>query len=289
MKGLPAAPSTENDLAACRQDRYFSARVVPDFPFPLRGLPAVEFFPRTSSTSRSNRRLALYAGLMFLAPMFGCQYTAQGKNSAGVQLYQSGQYQQAAQQFTQALNQDPKNADAYYNLASTYHQVGRTTRNAAELDQAEKLYNTCLDFNPNHRDCYRALAVLLVDKNQPDKAQRLLEGWYSSNPANPAPKVELARLREEFGDKAGAKEYLQQALSTDPYDVRALAALGRIQETEGNTTQALANYQRSLFRDQFQPELAARVNQLRTAANAANQFAPPDGTRTVTTPNGPLR
>lgn len=131
--------------------------------------------------------------------------------------------------------------------------------------------------------------MLLVDKNQPDKAQRLLEGWYSSNPANPAPKVELVRLREEFGDKAGAKEYLQQALSTDPYDVRALAALGRIQETEGNTTQALANYQRSLFRDQFQPELAARVNQLRTAANTANQFAPPDGTRTVTTPNGPLR
>jgi tetratricopeptide (TPR) repeat protein len=249
----------------------------------------VEFFRRTSSNLPSIRRLTACATLMLLAPMFGCQYTSQGKNNAGVKLYQSGQYQLASQQFIQALNQDPKNADAYYNLASTYHQVGRTTKSVAELDQAEIYYNKCLDFNPNHRDCYRALAVLLVDKNQPDKAQTLLTRWYQENPSNPAPKVELARLREEFGDKAGAKEYLQQALSTDPYDVRALAALGRIQESEGNTQQALANYQRSLFRDQFQPELSARVAQLQTAANAANQFAPPGGTRTVTTPNGALR
>jgi tetratricopeptide (TPR) repeat protein len=250
----------------------------------------VELLRRTSSTALSLRRRAVCAAaVVAVAPLLGCQYTTQGKNTAGVQLYQSGQYQQAAQYFTQALNQDPKNADAYYNLASTYHQVGRTQRRAADLDQAEIYYNKCLDFSPNHRDCYRALAVLLVDKNQPDKAQRLLENWYKENPSNPAPKVELARLREEFGDKTGAKEYLQQALSVDPYDVRALAALGRIQEGEGNTQQALANYERSLFRDQFQPDLAARVAQIRSAANAANQFTPPGGTRTVTTPNGALR
>lgn len=238
---------------------------------------------------QSRCRLLPCAIVVLFASLCGCRYTPQGKNAAGVQLYQSGQYQQASQYFMQALNQDPKNADAYYNLASTYHQVGRTTKTPANLDQAEMYYNKCLDFSPNHRDCYRALSVLLVDKNQPDKAQKLLEGWYAQNPTNPAAKVELARLREEFGDKSGAKEYLQQALSVDPYDVRALAALGRIQETEGNTTQALANYQRSLYRDQFQPEVAARVAQLRSAANAALQTTPPGGTRTVTTPNGAFR
>jgi tetratricopeptide (TPR) repeat protein len=246
---------------------------------------------RSTSSTRSlvrRRRFALVAGLI-LAPLAGCQYTAQGKNAAGVQLYQTGQYQQAAQYFQQAVFQDPQDSDGYYNLASSYHQIGRVNRRQAELDQAEVLYNKCLDLNENHQDCHRALAVLLVDKNQPDKAQKMLQDWQTKFPTNSAPKVELARLREEFGDKNGAKEYLHQALATNPYDIRALAALGRIQENEGNLTQALANYQRSLYRDQFQPEVAARVARLQTAVNAGMQATPPGGTRTVTTPPAPLR
>lgn len=225
---------------------------------------------RQPSTSNARHAAACVAALL-VASSVGCQYTARGQNSQGVALFQSGQYQQSAQYFQQALQKDPTNADAYYNLAAAYHQVGKINRSTTELDQAEVLYNKCLDYNQNHQECYRALAVLLVDKNQPDKAQRLLEGWYSLNPANPGAKVELARLREEFGDRQAAKDYLQQALVIDPYEPRALAALGRIQESEGNAAQALANYQRSLYRNQFQPELAARAATLRTAVNAAGQ------------------
>lgn len=229
-----------------------------------------------------------FAALLMIGVLFccGCQYTAQGKNAAGVQLYQSGQYQQAAQYFQQAVNQSPQDSDSYYNLASAYHQIGRLNRRTQELDYAEQLYNRALDFNPNNRDCYRALSVLLVDKNQPEKAQKLLAYWQSLNPTNPAPKVEMARLRQEFGDKQGAKDYLQQALAQDPYDIRALAALGNLQEQEGNTAQALANYQRSLARDQYQPQLAAKVQQLRFAMNQQNQIMPisQGGTQTVTQP-----
>ena len=228
--------------------------------------------------------------MLFLAfATAGCQWTSQGKNAQGVQLFQSGQYQQAAQVFQQAIYQSPTGADGYYNLAAAYHQLGKLNRSSTDLDQAELLYNKCLDYNANHADCYRALAVLLVDKNQPEKAQRLLEGWFNENPGNPAAKVELARLHEEFGDRQGAKEYLQQALTVDPYDTRALAALGRIQETEGNAAQALANYQRSLYRNSLQPEVAARVATLRTAVNAGLQTTPAGDTRTVTSPFNPVR
>lgn len=230
-------------------------------------------------------RIGMFCALGLMS-FCGCQYTAKGKNAAGVQLYQSGQYQQAAQYFQQAVNQSPNDSDSYYNLASAYHQIGRLNRRTQELDYAEQLYNRSLDFNPNNRDCYRALSVLLVDKNQPDKAQKLLSHWQALSPTNPAPKVEMARLRQEFGDKQGAKDYLQQALAQDPYDIRALAALGSLQEQEGNTAQALANYERSLYRDQFQPQLAAKVQQLRIAMNQQNQIQPlsQGGTQMVTTP-----
>lgn len=245
-----------------------------------------------SAADSSPRRLrAMWALALGLTSLCGCQYTAQGKNAAGVQLYQSGQYQQAAQYFQQAVNQSPNDSDSYYNLASAYHQIGRLNRRTQELDYAEQLYNRSLDLNANNRDAYRALSVLLVDKNQPEKAQNLLTYWQRLNPSNPAPMVEMARLRQEFGDKQGAKDYLQQALSRDPYDIRALAALGNLQEQEGNTAQALANYERSLYRDQFQPQLATKVQQLRTAMNQQNQIRPlsQGGTQTVTTPPNPFR
>lgn len=245
---------------------------------------------RLSVVLSTSRRFCGLAGAIVLSSLAGCQYTASGKNAQGVALFQNGQYQQSAQYFQQAIQQDPTNADAYYNLAATYHQVAKTTGNAAQLNDAEALYNKCLDYAPNHKECYRALAVLLVDKNQSDKAQRLLEGWYAQNPANPEPKVELARLREEFGDRAGAKDYLQQALTIDPYESRALAALGRLQENEGNTYQALQNYQKSLYRNGLQPQVASRVASLRTAYNAG-QLAPinPDGSRFVTNPPATVR
>lgn len=238
----------------------------------------------SSSIDRCFARLGRYVCLVVVVAANGCQYTSQGKNAAGVKYFQQGQYQQAAQFFQQAVVQDPQNGDAYYNLASAYHQIGRINKDSASLNQAELLYNKALDLNENNRDAYRALAVLLVDKNQPDKAQTLLAGWQQKFPTIAAPRVELARLREEFGDKQGAKEYLQQALATDPYDTRALAALGRLQEQSGETVQALQNYQRSLYRDQFQPEVAARVAQLRSVVNAGNQVTTPGGTRTVITP-----
>ncbi len=213
---------------------------------------------------------------------------ANSQNAQGVRLYQQGYYQQALQQFQQATASDPRDPDGYYNLAATYHRMGKTSGNKAELAQAENLYNQCLDRDPNHRDCYRGLAVLLADQQRTEEARRLLTGWSTRNPTLAAPKVELARLEDELGDKQAAKNYLVEALAIDPYDSRALAALGRIHEESGNTTQALADYERSLSRDRMQPEVTARVASLRAALGpAAPPPVTPTGSRFATSPQGP--
>lgn len=223
----------------------------------------------------------------------GCGATAHGQNAAGVQLYQQGMYQPAIERFQQALYNDPSNADAYYNLAATYHRMGKLNGNQADLDQAENFYNQCLDRQENHRDCYRALAVLLVDEGRSEEAFRLLEGWTTRNPNSAEPRVELARLFEEYGDRGAAKENLIAALAADPNNARALAALGRVREQLGEVDQALADYQRSLWQDRFQPEVTARVAALQQALKTQPLTSPPPaantGTRTVTNPGAPLR
>ena len=215
---------------------------------------------------------------------------AQGENAQGVRLYQQGNFQAALQSFQQALQSDPNNADAYYNLAATYHRLGALHQTQADQDQAESYYNQCLDHGPNHQACYRGLAVLLVEEKRSEEAFRLLEGWADRSPTRPEPKIELARLFEEFGDKAAAKAHLIEAVAIDPTNARALAALGRIHEGLGEYQQALADYERSLTNDRFQPTVVQRVAALQAARRPRpSAVTGPPGTRTVNTSPTVLR
>lgn len=210
----------------------------------------------------------LFAALVL--PAAGCGgFAARGLNAEGVRLFQQGQYQPALAQFQQAISQDPGNADAYYNMAATYHRVGKVQGQQQALAQAESLYNQCLARDPAHRDCYRGLAVLLVEQNRSSDAFRLMETWVARQPASAEPRIELARLLGEFGNLKSAEENLASALALDPDNARAWAALGKIREDLGDRNQALTNYQRSLALNRFQPEVAARLSGLQSAGPAA--------------------
>lgn len=242
----------------------------------------------THSTSRwFVRRMrgplrAVSAGI--LLGLAGCgEFNAQTRNADGVRLFQQARYQEAAKQFQEAAYAEPTNADAYYNLAATYHRIGKQEHRQADLDQAESYYNLCLDRNAAHTDCYRGLAVLLAEQGRNDEAFRLLEGWVQREPNSADAKVELARLNDEFGNRQVAKDQLIEALAVQPDNARALTALGKIREEAGETSQALANYQRSLCYDNRQPQVAARVTALQAGTTAVATTAPVVdlGTRTA--------
>jgi Tfp pilus assembly protein PilF len=202
--------------------------------------------------------------LLAALPMWtGCgTFAAQGLNADGVRLYDQARYQEAIDQFERARNNDPLNADAYYNLAAVYHHLGKANHRQADLAQAERNYFLCLDHDPNHVECYRGLAVLLAEEGQQEEAFRLIQAWAARNPRSPAPRIELARLSEELGDQKAAKQHLADALTLDNTNPRAWAALGHIHEQEGDHAQALANYRQSLVADRFQQDVADRVASL---------------------------
>ncbi|TWU22763.1 photosystem I assembly protein Ycf3 [Bythopirellula polymerisocia] len=207
---------------------------------------------------------------------------SQALNSEGVRLYQNGNYQQAATQFQRAIASNPQSASAYYNLASTLHKSGKLQNRPQDLQQAEQLYNQCLDYDPNYTECYRGLAVLLTETDRQDASYRLLEGWSARSPQLADPKIELARLYEETNNMPQASAMLEEAITIDPHNSRALTALGRLRESSGDTAQAMANYQRSLAINRFQPAIESRVASMQAnQAVGAPMVTPPDGTRTV--------
>lgn len=218
--------------------------------------------------------------MAILAGGSGCNSVQSSANNAdGVRLYQQGAYDQAAQKFQQAVAANPSSADGYYNLAAALHRSGVQFQRPNDLQQAEVLYNQCLERDPNHVDCYRGLGVLLTETNRRDATFRLLNNWNAASPQNPNPKIELARVLEENGQPEQAKAQLIEALVADPSNPRALTALGRLRDQAGDYQQALANYQRSLQVNRNQPQVAARVATLQGGVSA------PPGTTLTPSPN----
>ena len=66
------------------------------------------------------------AGLLAVcAATAGCSnIQSQASNVEGVRLYQQGNYQQASDRFQQAIAQDPKSPEGYYNLAASLQKIG---------------------------------------------------------------------------------------------------------------------------------------------------------------------
>lgn len=215
----------------------------------------------------------------------GCHSAGTNQNIQGVQQFQQGQPQAAIQNFEKALADNPTNPDAFYNLGATYHYIGKQRSDNRMLQESEALYNRCLDLNPDHIACHRALAVLLVDTNRPQSAFTLLERWCNRNPQSADAKIELARLSEEFGENDRAKQYLTEAIDVNPNNARAWSALARLREEDGQLAQALNNYQQAYHLNNYQPGVAQRIasvqQQIRT-----DSTTPPGGTRTVENPQG---
>ncbi len=247
----------------------------------------------TRQTSRFGCRhfLGLALAALVVTTSAGCRMFSHSDNLEGVQLYRQGNYDAAARRFEQAVSTSPLHGDGYYNLAATLHQRWKLRRNPQDLEAAELLYNKCLEADERthgvaeHRECYRGLAVLLVEKGDSDAAFRLLNTWAAKSVTPAEAKVELARLYSEFKDPEEAHKRLDEAIEIDPRNPRALAALAQLQEHSGDYHQAQLNYTRSLESDSHQPAVAQRIAALRGLTGSLSPtLGTTSGTRVVRVP-----
>ena len=192
----------------------------------------------------------------------GCQVGAQRHNVVGNQAFEAGQFTTAINEFQQAINLNPRSADAFYNLGASYYSLGKQQKNAQWMQQAEQLYRQAISLNDQHADSHRGLAAVLIETGQEKFAFDLLNSWKDRYPNSTDPVIELARLYQEYGDNRRATDLLADALRLDGQNVRALKAMGHIREVQGQTHLALDNYLRVLQADQSQSDVASRVASL---------------------------
>jgi Flp pilus assembly protein TadD len=189
----------------------------------------------------------------------GCATEAEERvrfyNADGIQLFQHGEYIQAAEDFRAALTLHPDDAALIYNTGRCYDNLGDTAR-------AEGYYTKCLQLAPTHAECHHALASLFLRAGRKDDAARLVQDWLTREPKRAAAYAEDGWLCHEFGDLPRAQARLQQALELDPHEPRALVELARVYEALQRPDRAKALYERILEQDPDQPEVTKRVNLL---------------------------
>jgi tetratricopeptide (TPR) repeat protein len=102
----------------------------------------------------------------------------------------------------------------------------------------------------------------MKEQGRTGEAADLLQGWVDQQPYSSEPYIELAWLKRETGDLAGAEEALLSALKVRPNDHIVTAQLGQLYQDTNQPERAIAMYRRSLYTRWNQPEVQSRVAQL---------------------------
>jgi tetratricopeptide (TPR) repeat protein len=94
------------------------------------------------------------------------------------------------------------------------------------------------------------------------------------------PRIELARLHEEFSEPRQARRYLTEAIDINPRDPRAWTALAHLRENEGQLAQALTNYEQAYRLNNYQPGVAQKITDIQR--RLARNPDPPGGSSGIT-------
>ena len=174
----------------------------------------------------------------------------------GYHLYNRGSYADARDCFDAALKLKPGDPDLLYNLARCHEHTGQT-------EKAEALYKECLSADPDHAEARHAWLLLMLQNGREAEGKQMVVGWMKSRPDKGGPYVEDAFLYARDGDLDSARRRYQQALNNDPRNYRALAGMANIYEKLGYPDRARKLYEQSMEVKPDQPEVEARVKELR--------------------------
>jgi tetratricopeptide (TPR) repeat protein len=127
---------------------------------------------------------------------------------AGSAAFRQGDYNAATQLFQQAIQRDPSNATAYYDLGTVYQAEHR---NSDALGQ----YAKALSYNPSYVSVIFNQATIYAEHNPP-LAIFLYQRVISLQPHAPTAYLNLGLLEDEQGKKAQAGADLRTAVAQDP-------------------------------------------------------------------------
>jgi tetratricopeptide (TPR) repeat protein len=174
-----------------------------------------------------------------LGSMISCSQDAHQYLTSGEKYYKVGKYQQALIQFQNAIQKEPRLAEAHYQLAETYLKLNSAQQAYRELQETVTL-------DPKNLDAELQLATLLMAGGKYDAAKALADKVIAATPNNPRAHVILGERDALMHDWPGAIGELQLAITLDPAEAPDYARLAVVYFNAGQPLAAEAVFKKAI-------------------------------------------
>jgi tetratricopeptide (TPR) repeat protein len=197
--------------------------------------------------------------------------------SYGSLYYQRGYYEQAADFFQRALNDDPSSAEALYGLGSVYleqqknalaqqtfervtrlqpsypgtlpnawNNLGLVAAREQRIGDAVACFQRALQLSPDHPIALLNLGNGYRQMREWDEARTVLQRAVAVDPENPEANYSLAMVYAQLNDSDSAYRYLQTALQLRPDYPEALNNLAILYLRTQRRDQAVQTFERCI-------------------------------------------
>lgn len=180
---------------------------------------------------------------------------------SGILLGIKGLYNEAAEQFREAIRLDPNNAKAYHNLGITFFKM-------ENFDEARDYFLNALELQPDNIFAHNNLGLtyLKLDKNR--KAEEQFKRTLFKEPDNLPAHFFLGYLYYQEGKFSRAERYYREANDINSSLPQVNYALGRVMIGLGKCERAI---------DYFQKTLALDKTNLKAYVSLGGDLHPPGG------------
>jgi len=163
---------------------------------------------------------------------------AEDPAAEGLKALDAKNYGLAAQEFTKAIQADPKDYTAHFNLALANSMLGKPADAIAG-------YKKVLELQPGVYEAQLNLGILLLGQKQAAEALPYLDAAAGQKPKEPRPRVYLSMALLQTGDLEKAAQSYQAALDLDPKSAPAELGLARALARQNRLADADPHFRRA--------------------------------------------
>ncbi|UCE42263.1 MAG: tetratricopeptide repeat protein [Candidatus Aminicenantes bacterium] len=165
----------------------------------------------------------------------------------GAQLFQQGKYEEATALFQKAIEKDPDNVDAHYNLALSLLRSGKQEEAIALLEKVKEM-------KPDMVETYLALGECYFNKSENDKAVSYFEKALEIEPNNAEVYYNLGIIHYKNDRTDDAVKNFITSKSLDPKFAPTYYQLGLAYVKKGEINKAIQNLEMFLEKDPDSPQ-----------------------------------